>query len=289
MAIRRNARLRREYLYRRSLKGKESELYEKKRHLREALREGKQIPTELLGILPGLNEELEMDDASTFQPPNALDDEYANAGLLPPRIMITTSHDPSSRLTQFAKEMKLIFPDAQRMNRGGHIKKDLVDACRRNGISDLMIFHETRGRPDGMIVSHMPSGPTAYFALSNVVARHDIKEGVDTMSTVAPHLIFHNFTTPLGKRTTDILKYLFPCPKDDSQRVMTFSNENDFISFRHHIWAKKGHKDIELTEIGPRFEMRLYKVQLGTLDMTHADYEYALRNFTNTGKKRNVL
>jgi len=29
-----------------------------------------------------------------------------------------------------------------------------------------------------------------------------------------------------------ILKYLFPVPKDDSRRVMTFSNEDDFISYR---------------------------------------------------------
>jgi len=29
-----------------------------------------------------------------------------------------------------------------------------------------------------------------------------------------------------------ILKYLFPVPKDDSRRIMTFSNDDDFISFR---------------------------------------------------------
>lgn len=35
--IRRNARLRREYLYRKSLEGKEREEYERKRKIREAL------------------------------------------------------------------------------------------------------------------------------------------------------------------------------------------------------------------------------------------------------------
>ncbi len=29
-----------------------------------------------------------------------------------------------------------------------------------------------------------------------------------------------------------ILKYLFPVPKDDSKRIITFANEEDFISFR---------------------------------------------------------
>lgn len=59
--------------------------------------------------------------------------------------------------------------------------------------------HETRGRPDSLIISHLPYGPTAYFTLSNVVSRHDIKEGLDAMSLVNPHLIFNGFTTQLGK------------------------------------------------------------------------------------------
>jgi len=33
------------------------------------------------------------------------------------QILITTSRDPSSRLTQFAKEMRLVVPNAQRVNR----------------------------------------------------------------------------------------------------------------------------------------------------------------------------
>lgn len=35
--LRRNARLRKEFLYRKSLEGKEKELYEKKRKIRQAL------------------------------------------------------------------------------------------------------------------------------------------------------------------------------------------------------------------------------------------------------------
>ena len=52
---------------------------------------------------------------------------------------------------------------------------------------------------DGIIVSHLPYGPTAYFTLSNVVMRHDIPD-VGTMSEAYPHLIFHNFSSRLGER-----------------------------------------------------------------------------------------
>ena len=88
--------------------------------------------------------------------------------------------------------------------------------------------------PDAMIISHFPHGPTVYFTLNNVALRHDI--GTYKSSTVSeqyPHLIFDNFTSQLGGRVRDVLKYLFPVPKEDSKRVMTFSNEDDFISFRY--------------------------------------------------------
>jgi U3 small nucleolar ribonucleoprotein protein IMP4 len=110
-------------------------------------------------------------------------------------------------------------------------------------------------------VSHFPYGPTAYFSLHNVVLRHDIPDR-GTVSEQYPHLIFEAFTSRLGERvcrpcslshtctcalcvapnarsgalaanqTKSILRYLFPVPKEDSRRVMTFANTNDFISFR---------------------------------------------------------
>ena len=52
---------------------------------------------------------------------------------------------------------------------------------------------------DGLVVCHLPHGPTASFSLSNTVMRHDLPE-VGTMSEAFPHLIFHNFKTTLGLR-----------------------------------------------------------------------------------------
>ena len=63
---------------------------------------------------------------------------------------------------------------------------------------------------DGLIVSHLPYGPTAYFTLTNVVMRHDIPS-VGTMSEVFPHLIFDNFTTKLGKRVNTFVIFLSLC------------------------------------------------------------------------------
>ena len=126
-----------------------------------------------------------------------------------------------------------------------------------------VIIHETRGQPESMQVCHLPYGPTAYFTLYNVVMRHDI-ENSGTMSEAYPHLIFDNFTSNLGKRCVNILKYLFPVPKEDSKRIITFSNKEDYISFRHHSYKKAAdHKnDVELTEVGPRFELKCKRFRL---------------------------
>lgn len=76
----------------------------------------------------------------------------------------------------------------------------------------MIVVQETRGEPDGLIVCHLPLGPTAFFTLSNCVLRHDIADR-GTVSEVYPHLIFDKFTTTLGQRVADVLKYLFPVPK----------------------------------------------------------------------------
>ncbi|XP_015680159.1 U3 small nucleolar ribonucleoprotein protein IMP4 [Protobothrops mucrosquamatus] len=287
--LRREARQRREYLYRKAQEEKLRTLQEKKEKIKKALNENCLIPTELRKEALVLQKALEFDDGGAEGATSHVDDEYRWAGVEVPRIMVTTSRDPSSRLKMFAKEVKLVFPGAQRMNRGRHEVGALVRACKANGVTDLLVVHEHRGVPDGLIVSHLPFGPTAYFTLCNVVMRHDIPD-IGTMSEANPHLIFHNFTSRLGQRATSILKYLFPVPKEESKRVITFANQDDYISFRHHVYKKTDHRNVELSEVGPRFEMKLYMIKLGTLEQENtADVEWRWHPYTHTAKKRKFL
>ncbi|KAJ3690507.1 hypothetical protein LUZ61_019671 [Rhynchospora tenuis] len=290
--LRRNTRMRREYLYRKSLEGKEREYYEKKRKIRQALEEGKPIPTELRNEESTLRREIDLEDEQTAIPRSLIDDEYASATMSDPKIMLTTSRNPSAPLTQFVKELKIVFPNSIRMNRGGQVLSEIIESCRAHEYTDVILVHEHRGVPDGLIVSHLPFGPTAFFSLLNVVTRHDIKDrkAVGTMSEAYPHLIFNNFTTKVGERTANILKHLFPVPKPDSKRIITFANQSDYISFRHHVYEKHGGpKSIDLKEVGPRFELQLFQIKLGTLDQKEAQNEYVTRPYMNTAKKRNVL
>lgn len=288
-SLRRNARLRREYLYRKGLEGKEKAVYEKKRRIKKALESGNDLPTDLKAEYHDLKDQIEFDDEKTENLRNTIDDEYARAGVEDPKLLITTAREPSSRLTQFAKELKLVFPNAQRMNRGNTVVSDLVDSARTNEFSDIIVLHEHRGEPDGLVISHLPYGPTAYFGLSQCVLRHDLPDRADTMSEAYPHLIFHNFQSTLGDRLRTILKHLFPVPKDDTRRVMTFANTDDIVSFRHHNYKKLGHQEVQLKEVGPRFEMKLYQLKLGTLDQQEAEKEWVLRPYMNSAKRHKAL
>lgn len=286
--LRRQIRERREYVYAKSLEAQERQTFERKQQLKDALAGGRSLPTELKKDAKRLGKDLPFDEAQQ-DPTSHIDNEYSRAGISDPKIVITTSRDPSSKLLQFSKEMRLVFPNSHRINRGNYVVKELAEACRANDVTDLIVLHEHRGVPDAMIVSHFPHGPTVYFTLSNVTLRHDIPNYKNsTVSEQYPHLIFENFSSRLGERVRDVLKYLFPVPKDDSKRIMTFANESDFISFRHHVFVKTG-RDVQLAEVGPRMDMKPYEIRQGTIEQAEAEKEWVLSHYTRTAKKRSVL
>ena len=67
----------------------------------------------MLDIFTGSDAKESLDAVASY-----VDDEYATAGIEDPKVCVTTSRDPSSRLKKFIKEIKLIIPNSQRINRG---------------------------------------------------------------------------------------------------------------------------------------------------------------------------
>ncbi|MEE6515857.1 hypothetical protein FKM82_024982 [Ascaphus truei] len=58
----------------------------------------------------------------------------------------------------------------------------------------------------------------------------------------------------------------------------------------HHVYKKTDHRNTELSEVGPRFEMKLYMIRLGTLENeSTAEVEWRWHPYTNTAKKRKYL
>ena len=294
--IRKQARERRDYLYRRALTLRDAELASKRAALRASLASGKPLDPTVAND-ESLRADYKYDESRaerTADDELALDDEYAQlSGVVDPRPLVTTSRDPSSRLGTFAKEIRLLLPTAIRINRGNLILNNLTESARTSGLSDIILLHEHRGTPTALTVSHFPHGPTASFSLHNVVLRADIPNSSrGTVSESYPHLIFEGFTSKLGTRCVQILKHLFP-PREDNRkvgnRVVTFKNVEDSIEVRHHVFVKTGYQSVELAEVGPRMTMRLFEIRAGTLENKDGDVEWHLNQYTRTGRKKDYL
>ncbi|NWT30636.1 IMP4 protein, partial [Cardinalis cardinalis] len=165
--------------------------------------ENRLLPTELRHEALALQKELEFDFQAPGETGDSQDDEYRWAGLEPPKVMVTTSRDPSARLRLFAKVgvarcgcgsgWVWLWMGVARCGCG------LGVACRAAGVTDLLVLHETRGRPDGLTVSHLPHGPTAHFTLSGAVLRQEVG-GLGGAPLAAPHLLLLRLDSTLGKR-----------------------------------------------------------------------------------------
>lgn len=62
-----------------------------------------------------------------------------------------------------------------------------------------------------------------YFSLEDVVLRHDLPNKAPPMSLVAPHLIFHNFTSRLGNNASSQDTFIFNVGYLSRRRSMEYS------------------------------------------------------------------
>ncbi|KAJ0306986.1 hypothetical protein COL516b_004217 [Colletotrichum fioriniae] len=151
--IRKQARQRRDYLYRKALILKEAETTEKRAQLRSALASGKPIDPEIAKN-KALRKDYQYDESRpdrTVDEEMDLDDEYSQlSGISEPRLLVSTSRDPSSRLSAFSKEIRLLLPTSVRLNRGNLILPDIVQSSKSNGLTDIVLLHEHRGVPTAM-------------------------------------------------------------------------------------------------------------------------------------------
>lgn len=94
--LRREVRLRKEFLLKKERELQSSQTISKKRLLQEAIESDKEIPTELRNEARELKHEIDLDVNDINETPS-IDDEYANIGQREPKVCVSTSRDPSSR------------------------------------------------------------------------------------------------------------------------------------------------------------------------------------------------
>lgn len=65
--------------------------------------------------------------------------------------------------------------------------KKIVKYASNRDFTDLMVFNEDRKSINGVLLVHLPGGPTAHFKLSNLVLSKDIKVGLSHQGADQPH------------------------------------------------------------------------------------------------------
>uniref|UniRef100_A0A915DNL1 Brix domain-containing protein n=1 Tax=Ditylenchus dipsaci TaxID=166011 RepID=A0A915DNL1_9BILA len=195
-----------------------------------------------------------------------------------PKILITTSPNAKLKTWKFCFELRKCIPNTEIFTRKNVAIKRIVKQAIEKQFTDLVIVHEDNKRPNGIIISHLPEGPTAYFKINTLEYTKQIK-GHGESTSHFPEVVLNNFKTRLGHSVGRLLSCLFPHdPQYTGRRVVTFHNQRDYIFFRHHRYEfKKEGEKAALHELGPRFTLRLKWLQKGTYDSREGEYEWCLK------------
>ncbi|KRT85258.1 hypothetical protein AMK59_2930, partial [Oryctes borbonicus] len=155
-----------------------------------------------------------------------------------PKVLISYCDNPMRKTRIFGRELTRIIPNSESMYRNRCGVKKMVKRAIEKDYTDILIINEHKKEPDGLLVIHLPEGPTAYFKLSNVKVTTELRKHHKEISSHRPEVILNNFTTRLGLTVSRMLGALFHYdPEFKGQRAVTFHNQRDYIFFRHYRYA----------------------------------------------------
>lgn len=215
------------------------------------------------------------------------EDEFAQyfSDTVRPKICITTRPRPSAELFQFIQNLITLIPNMYFYPRKSFNIKEIIQSCEQKKFTHLLVLSEKSKVCNGMIISHLPAGPTAFFKVSNVIPG-EVIPGHGKSTSHVPELNLSGFGTRLGHRAGRFLGSLFPHNAEfEGRQVVTFHNQRDYIFVRHHRYVfhegkdvdkEKGHKKTKarLQELGPRFTLKMRWLQEGTFDTKFGEYEW---------------
>jgi ribosome production factor 1 len=218
-----------------------------------------------------------------------------------PKILITTSlnstlHDQARILTTF-------FPNSNYIPRSAHKHaykysvREIAQFASNRDYTTLIVLMEDQKKPCGLDVVHLPSGPMFHFSISNWVEGKKLP-GHGNPTNHFPEIILNNFRTPLGMLTAHLFRTMFPPqPEIQGRQVVTMHNQRDYIFVRRHRYVfrdkrpteksvtdtdgkpVKGVEDIKvgLQELGPRFTLKLRRVDRGIQRRSGQEWEWKAR------------
>lgn len=176
------------------------------------------------------------------------DDEFAKffSNEVKPKIMITTRPKCSRKLYPFIGDLMQMIPNAFYYPRESHLITAMAEAAVEKGFTHLITLAEKNKVCNGLLITLLPRGPTAFFRLSSFVAGAMIP-GHGKPTSHVPELILNQFKTRLGRRVSRLLGSLYSHePQYEGRQVVTFHNQRDFIFVRHHRYIYKQEEDTNI-------------------------------------------
>ncbi|KAJ5610119.1 Anticodon-binding [Penicillium lagena] len=223
---------------------------------------------------------------------------FSNEAPPTPKVLITTSIN--SNLHHEAETLTDLFPNSVYIRRTAHryshkfsIKEIAKFASNRN-FTTVAVLQEDQKKPSGLILVHLPVGPTFHFTISNWIDGKRLP-GHGRATEHWPELILNNFRTPLGLLTAHMFQRLFPPqPEFQGRQVVTLHNQRDYIFVRRHRYVFREKRETEkavvdtdgkemkgaegirtgLQELGPRFTLKLRRVDKGIQRSSGQEWEW---------------
>lgn len=215
-----------------------------------------------------------------------------------PKILVTTSIN--STLHHEAEVLVNLLPNSKYVRRSSHryghkfsVREIAAFAAKRE-YTTLAVLEEDMKKPSGLVVVHLPIGPTFHFTITNWYEGKAIP-GHGRPTSHIPELILNNFTTPLGLLTAHLFRSMYPStPELQGRQVVTLHNQRDFIFLRKHRYVFREKRETEksvvgadgkemkgaegiragLQELGPRLTLKLRRVDKGIQRASGQEWEW---------------
>lgn len=261
----RRRRERKEYLQRKEREIREREASEKKQRLAQAMENNKKIPHDLRDDAASLVNEMIYE--------GGVEEEHRH-----PKVMVTTSRDPSSQLLCFSKQLALVL-NGEHFMRGQMCEEEISKVAHQHEYTCVVLVYENRGRPTSLTVSYFPFGTTMRFTIVD----HFMTRRTHPLAPRS-YFVCDNMDGEVGAKIKKRLALLFPqC--SDARRVVSVVNRNDTIAFRHYL-IEKG----ERLGLDKNFgmDLRAYEIRRGTFEMD-GEVEWVYKPYMNSRRTREEI
>ncbi|KAF2344334.1 Brix domain [Trinorchestia longiramus] len=94
----------------------------------------------------------------------------------PPKVLLACTARPHNRTITFLKELKRVIPNSFIKWKANAKIRQLAIAAQVRGFTDLIVINEDNLKPNSLLLTHLPEGPTAYFRLSGVRVCKDLRK-----------------------------------------------------------------------------------------------------------------